>query len=172
MRQLRYKQTLLLNIDPLDIVYDLCGNIWISTACSQGDESPLMILFLRTEDNQVSGLFFGNFCMVSIFFNVSCHGRWLKYEKTSKDHSLVKDVNEKGSAFGNHILRIIIQNYANYCFKHLCLLILADKPSDLYRTGQLRKVNETRDRKSNNEDNADEQDVGTSSSKRAKINDP
>ena len=52
------------------------------------------------------------------------------------------------------------------------MLILADEPSDLYRTGQLRKVNETRDRKSNNEDNADEQDVGTSSSKRAKINDP
>ncbi|CAG8457074.1 1655_t:CDS:2 [Paraglomus brasilianum] len=129
-RQLRYKQTLLLDIDPLDIVYDLCGNIWISTACGHGDESPLMILFLRTEDNQ--------------------------YEKTSKDHSLVKDVNEKGSAF-------------------------ADKPSDLYRTGQLRKVNETRDRKSNNGDNADEQDAGTStfslttdvgtdSRKRAKLN--
>ncbi|CAG8470125.1 2840_t:CDS:2 [Paraglomus occultum] len=131
MRQLRYKQTLLLDIDPLDIVYDLCGNIWISTARGEGDESPLMILFLRTEDNQ--------------------------YEKTPRDHSLIKDVNEKGSAF-------------------------ADKLSDLYRTGQLRKVYEMRDRKSNNGDNADEQDaginsfspttdVGTSSSKRAKLND-
>ncbi|CAG8470000.1 15574_t:CDS:10 [Racocetra persica] len=89
-RHVKYMQTLSLNANPLDCAYDLRGNLWVSSSSKDGGDidEGLITLFLRQDNN--------------------------KYEKVSRDHQLVYQINKFGT-------------------------MKIDELPDLYTTSQLRK---------------------------------
>ncbi|RIA94645.1 WD40-repeat-containing domain protein [Glomus cerebriforme] len=70
-KQIRYLQTLHLSIDPLDLAYDIGGNLWVSNYVKEEQPNESLITVFRKSDN--------------------------KYEKVPEDHPLIKQINEYGS---------------------------------------------------------------------------
>ncbi|CAG8715669.1 14653_t:CDS:10 [Rhizophagus irregularis] len=70
-KQIQYLQTLNLSIDPLDLAYDIDGNLWVSNYVKEEQSNESLITVFKKNDNE--------------------------YEKVPEDHSLVKQINEYGS---------------------------------------------------------------------------
>ncbi|GET02758.1 tRNA (guanine-N(7)-)-methyltransferase non-catalytic subunit WDR4 [Rhizophagus clarus] len=70
-RQLQYRKTLNLSIDPLDLAYDINGNLWVSNYVKEEQSDESLITVFKKNDNE--------------------------YEKVSEDHPIVKQINEYGS---------------------------------------------------------------------------
>ncbi|CAH1762077.1 8658_t:CDS:2 [Entrophospora sp. SA101] len=75
-QSIEFKTILYSSIDPLDIAYDLRGNLWVSNSLlsddDDKDDKELITLFIRNEDND-------------------------RYEKSSSDHPLLIQINKYGS---------------------------------------------------------------------------
>ncbi|CAJ0824427.1 14818_t:CDS:2 [Entrophospora sp. SA101] len=78
-QSIEFKTILYSSIDPLDIAYDLRGNLWVSNSLlsddDDKDDKELITLFIRNEDND-------------------------RYEKSSSDHPLLIQINKYGSVQG------------------------------------------------------------------------
>ncbi|EXX64884.1 Trm82p [Rhizophagus irregularis DAOM 197198w] len=112
-KQIQYLQTLNLSIDPLDLAYDIDGNLWVSNYVKEEQSNESLITVFKKNDNE--------------------------YEKVPEDHSLVKQINEYGSTTGKFspqmILYLIAFNFNTLSFTKNKVEIIPD----LYITSQLRK---------------------------------
>ncbi|CAG8693294.1 2796_t:CDS:2, partial [Funneliformis mosseae] len=69
-KRLQYLQTLTLSIDPLDLAYDIGGNLWVSK-------------FIKEEQNR---------SLITVFKKSGS-----EYEEVSEDHPLIKQINKYGT---------------------------------------------------------------------------
>ncbi|CAI2187508.1 6582_t:CDS:10 [Funneliformis geosporum] len=70
-KKIQYVQTLTLSIDPLDLAYDIGGNLWVSNFIKEKQNNGSLITVFKKSGNE--------------------------YEEVSKDHSLVEQINKYGT---------------------------------------------------------------------------
>lgn len=52
-KQIQYLQTLNLSIDPLDLAYDIDGNLWVSNYVKEEQSNESLITVFKKNDNEV-----------------------------------------------------------------------------------------------------------------------